>query len=95
MISADTKVYGIIGNPVSHSLSPILQNTLAKEMNIDMSYSAFHVTENIKEAIKGAFALDIKGFNVTIPYKKDMLEIVSDIDDRARKIGSINTLIKT
>ena len=57
MISADTKVYGIIGNPVSHSLSPILQNTLAKEMNIDMSYSAF--------------------------------------DDRARKIGAINTLIKT
>ena len=95
MISADTKVYGIIGNPVSHSLSPILQNTLAKEMNIDMSYSAFHVTENIKEAIKGAFALDIKGFNVTIPYKKDMLEIVSDIDDRARKIGAVNTLIKT
>ena len=95
MISADTKVYGIIGNPVSHSLSPILQNTLAKEMNIDMSYSAFHVTENIKEAIKGAFALDIKGFNVTIPYKKDMLDIVSDIDDRAKKIGAINTLIKT
>ena len=95
MISADTKVYGIIGNPVSHSLSPILQNTLAKEMNIDMSYSAFHVTENIKEAIKGAFALNIKGFNVTIPYKKDMLDIVSDIDDRAKKIGAINTLIKT
>lgn len=95
MISADTKVYGIIGNPVSHSLSPILQNTLAKEMNIDMSYSAFHVTENIKEAIIGAFALDIKGFNVTIPYKKDMLDIVSDIDDRAKKIGAINTLIKT
>ena len=95
MISADTKVYGIIGNPVSHSLSPILQNTLAKEMNIDMSYSAFHVTENIKEAIKGAFALDIKGFNVTIPYKKDMLDIVSDIDERAKKIGAINTLIKT
>ena len=94
MISADTKVYGIIGNPVSHSLSPILQNTLAKEMNIDMSYSAFHVTENIKEAIKGAFALNIKGFNVTIPYKKDMLDIVSDIDDRAKKIGAINTLIK-
>ena len=94
MISADTKVYGIIGNPVSHSLSPILQNTLAKEMNIDMSYSAFHVTENIKEAIKGAFTLDIKGFNVTIPYKKDMLDIVTDIDDRARKIGAINTLIK-
>ena len=95
MISADTKVYGIIGNPVSHSLSPILQNTLAKEMNIDISYSAFHVTENIKEAIKGAFALDIKGFNVTIPYKKDMLDIVTDIDDRAKKIGAINTLIKT
>ena len=95
MISADTKVYGIIGDPVSHSLSPVLQNTLAKEMNIDMSYLAFHVTENIKDAIKGAFALNIKGFNVTIPYKKDMLDIVTEIDDRARKIGAINTLTKS
>ena len=95
MISADTKVYGIIGDPVSHSLSPVLQNTLAKEMNIDMSYLAFYVTENIKDAIKGAFALNIKGFNVTIPYKKDMLDIVTEIDDRARKIGAINTLTKS
>ena len=47
MINASTKIYGIIGNPVSHSLSPLLQNTLANEMNIDMKYMAFHVKENI------------------------------------------------
>ena len=94
MISANTKVYGIVGNPISHSLSPLLQNALAKEMNIDMRYVAFHVNENIKEAIKGAFFLGIQGFNVTIPFKKDMLEIVSEIDDRAKNIGAINTLIR-
>ena len=81
MISASTSVYGIVGNPIEHSLSPLLQNALAKEMNIDMSYVAFHVTDNIKAAIEGAYFLGIKGFNVTIPFKKDMLNIVSDIDE--------------
>lgn len=95
MINAGTKIYGIIGNPVSHSLSPLLQNTLANEMNIDMKYMAFHVKENIEDAIKGAFFLDIKGFNITVPYKKDVLSIVDEIDERAKKIGAINTLVKT
>ena len=92
MISASTSVYGIVGNPIEHSLSPLLQNALAKEMNIDMSYVAFHVTYNIKAAIDGAYLLGIKGFNVTIPFKKDMINIVTDIDERAKKIGAINTL---
>ena len=95
MINASTKIYGIIGNPVSHSLSPLLQNTLANEMNIDMKYMAFHVKENIEDAIKGAFFLDIKGFNITVPYKRDVLSIVDEIDERAKKIGAINTLVKT
>lgn len=95
MISASTGVYGIVGNPIEHSLSPILQNALAKEMNIDMSYMAFHVKENIKEATDGAYLLGIRGLNVTIPFKKDMLNIVKDIDERAKKIGAVNTLLKT
>ena len=92
MISASTSVYGIVGNPIEHSLSPLLQNALAKVMNIDMSYVAFHVTDNIKVAIDGAYLLGIKGLNVTIPFKKDMINIVTDIDERAKKIGAINTL---
>jgi shikimate dehydrogenase len=92
MISASTSVYGIVGNPIEHSLSPLLQNALAKEMNIDMSYVAFYVTDNIKVAIDGAYLLGIKGLNVTIPFKKDMINIVTDIDERAKKIGAINTL---
>lgn len=94
MISADTKVYGIVGNPISHSLSPLLQNALAREMNIDMRYLAFHVKENIKEAIEGAFFLGIRGFNVTIPFKKDMLDIVTEVDKTAKDIGAINTLVR-
>ena len=57
-----------------------------------MSYVAFHVTDNIKVAIDGAYLLGIKGLNVTIPFKKDMINIVTDIDERAKKIGAINTL---
>ena len=94
MISASISVYGIVGNPIEHSLSPLLQNALAKEMNIDMSYVAFHVTDNIKAAIEGAYFLGIKGFNVTIPFKKDMLNIVTEIDERAKKIGASKMSIK-
>lgn len=94
MISAVTNLYGVVGNPIEHSLSPLLHNTLAKEMGLDMVYVAFNVRENIESAIDGAFALGIKGMNVTIPYKQDMLELVTKIDERAQRIGAVNTLVR-
>jgi shikimate dehydrogenase len=94
MISAVTNLYGVVGNPIEHSLSPLLHNTLAKEMGLDMVYVAFNVREDIESAIDGAFALGIKGMNVTIPYKQDMLELVTKIDERAQRIGAVNTLVR-
>lgn len=94
MISAVTNLYGVVGNPIEHSLSPLLHNTLAKEMRLDMVYVAFDVREDIESAIDGAFALGIKGMNVTIPYKQDMLEFVTKIDERAQRIGAVNTLVR-
>ena len=94
MISALTNLYGVVGNPIEHSLSPLLHNTLAEEMNINMVYVAFHVREDIESAIEGAFDLGIKGMNITIPYKQDMLELVTKIDERAERIGAVNTLVR-
>lgn len=95
MINAATKIYGVLGNPIEHSLSPLLHNTLAGAMNIDMAYMAFNVRDNIDDALKGAFALGINGMNVTIPYKKDVLRLVSGIDEKAKKIGAVNTLMRS
>lgn len=94
MISATTKIYGIVGRPLGHSLSPLLQNSLARATDTDMIYVAFHVSENIETAINGAFELGISGFNVTVPFKTDMLKLIEKIEKKAKKIGAVNTLVR-
>ncbi|MCI1930854.1 MAG: shikimate dehydrogenase [Clostridia bacterium] len=88
-----TDVYGIIGNPIEHSFSPILQNTVASAMSENASYLPFRVdNDNVEAAIKGAYALGIRGLNITVPYKKTVMNYLCDIDDTAKTIGAVNTL---
>lgn len=95
-INGKTRTCGLIGNPVEHTQSPVIHNTLAQEMGINMTYVPFHVTEGaLESAIKGAFALNVLGMNVTVPYKKDVIPFLSEIDELAGKIGSVNTLVRT
>lgn len=92
-IKGNTKVFGIIGNPVDHSFSPILQNTIAEECSNKMVYVPFPTGKGmVKEAIEGGFALGIAGFNVTVPYKTEVLEALYSIDSLAEQIGAVNTL---
>lgn len=91
-----TKVCGLIGNPVEHTLSPLIHNTLARMFGIDMVYVPFKVEDgDLTDAIKGALALDVKGLNVTIPYKSDVIPSLEDIDPLAKGIGAVNTLVRT
>ena len=95
-INGKTRTCGLIGNPVEHTQSPVIHNTLAKELNINMAYVPFHVPSGqLEAAVKGAFALNILGMNVTVPYKNDVIPFLSDIDELAGKIGSVNTLVRT
>ncbi len=90
-INANTALYCIFGNPVRHSLSPVLQNTAFKSADLNAVYLAFEV-ENIKEGISAMRALNISGASVTIPFKRDAMEYIDDIDPLAVEIGSVNTL---
>lgn len=93
-ISGATDVYGLIGKPVRFSISPMIHNTISGFLGIDTAYVAFPVetAEGLSKAIEGAHALGIKGFNITHPYKHDVMPLLKEIDPLALKIGAVNTL---
>jgi len=93
-ISGKTRVCGIIGDPVEHSLSPAMHNAAFQELNLDFVYVAFRVRKNeLKEAIVGAKSLDIRGLNVTMPHKSAVMKYLDEIDPTARSIGAVNTIL--
>jgi len=95
-INGTTKIYGLIGNPVAHSLSPLLHNTLAKMMGHNLVYGTFPVLiDKVGEALHGAHALGFGGLNVTVPYKSDVIPYLKTIDPIASRIGAVNTLVRT
>lgn len=94
-INGKTRTSGLIGNPVEHTMSPMIHNFLAEEMGIDMAYVPFHVEKGqLDAAVKGAYGLNILGCNVTVPYKSDVIESLVAMDDIAQKIGAVNTLVR-
>ncbi len=94
MINADTAIYGVIGYPIRHSLSPKLHTAMFEIYSINAVYVAFE-TNNIKSAIEGIKALEIKGVNVTIPYKEDVIELIDEIDENANVLQAVNTIINS
>ncbi len=93
-MDAKTKLCCLIGNPVGHSLSPLIHNTLAEWMDINLCYTAFCVEKDrVGDAIKGGNALGILGMNVTVPHKCEVIPYLADIDPLAKKIGAVNTLV--
>ena len=93
-IKGSDRVCGVIGNPIAHTLSPLIHNALAKKLGQRAVYVPFCVTkENLKEAICGAHALGIKGLNVTMPHKQEMFKYVTGVAPEAKKVGAINTLV--
>ncbi len=94
-VNGQTKTCGLIGNPVEHTLSPVIHNLLAEMTGKNLIYVPFRVEgENLADAVKGAAALGIKGLNVTVPYKERILPFLTDVDALAQKIGAVNTLVQ-
>jgi shikimate dehydrogenase len=92
MIDALTYTYCIIGKPVRHSFSPIMQNRAFEEAGLNSVYTAFEVTD-LEGAVNGIRALNIRGASVTIPYKIDVMQYLDEIEDIAAMIGSVNTVM--
>jgi len=93
-IRASTQLCAVIGNPISHSLSPEIHNSAYHETGLDFVYVAFRV-DNLQDAIAGMRSLDnFKGMSVTIPHKIEAIKYVDDVEEVDRHIGSINTIVK-
>jgi len=92
MIDAGTELYGVIGNPVRHSLSPVIHNNAFKRMGFNAAYLAFEV-EHLEEAIRGIKGLGLRGISVTIPFKTRVIPFLDEIETVAEKIGAVNTIV--
>jgi shikimate dehydrogenase len=91
-VDGKTRVYGILGRPVAHSLSPAIHNAAFGHLGINGVYVAFPVTA-LPQAIAGLRGLAIGGVSVTIPFKEEIIPLIDELDPRAAKIGAVNTLV--
>ncbi|MGW8160707.1 MAG: shikimate dehydrogenase [Desulfobulbales bacterium] len=91
-INGSTEIYGIIGNPVAHSLSPIMHNSAFEALGLNKIYVPFKATD-AEKALAGCRSLGVRGLSVTIPHKEAVLAHIDSIDPVAEKIGAVNTLV--
>jgi shikimate dehydrogenase len=92
-INVQTKLCGLLGNPVEHSLSPAIHNAAFKKLGLNFVYLAFKV-EDLEGAMRGIRALgNLRGFSVTIPHKVAVIQYLDDVEPTARHIGSVNTIV--
>ena len=93
IITGKTKIYCIIGYPVEHSFSPRMHNAVFAALNMDARFVAFSVKpDQLGEALTGLKALNVAGFNVTVPHKSSLIPYLDEITPLAKKIGAVNTI---
>lgn len=95
-INGKTKIIGLFGYPVEHSLSPHMHNSAFRELDFDIIYVAFKVSpEDLTDAIKAVKALNLLGVNITVPHKERAIPLLDSIDEEASFIGAINTIVNS
>jgi 3-dehydroquinate dehydratase / shikimate dehydrogenase len=87
-----TRVYGVIGDPIAHSLSPLMQNTAFRARRIDAVYVPFRVLD-LRDFAAAIAPLGVSGFSITLPHKEEILRYLDDCDPLAREIGAVNTVV--
>ena len=94
VITGKTRLCGIIGDPVEHTMSPAMHNAAFARMGLDFWYVPFRVKpEDLAQAVAGMKALNIRGLNVTIPHKVAIIPFLDELDLLAKKIGAVNTVV--
>lgn len=92
-ISGNTKIVGILGHPIGHTLSPVMQNAAFAALDLDYCYLPFDVPpEQLADAIRGLRALGTHGVNITIPHKETVFPLLDQLTEAAQKIGAVNTV---
>ncbi|MBO9129568.1 shikimate dehydrogenase [Bacillus sp. 165] len=88
------QLYGVIGNPIEHSMSPLIHNDAFVYLGINAYYHAFRIKEkDLGDAVKGFKAIGISGFNVTTPHKVEIMQYLDEVDELAKEIGAVNTVV--
>ena len=96
MITGKTKLLGVIGHPVEHSLSPVMHNAAIAQLGLDYVYLPLPVRpEDLQLALTGFAAIGLKGFNITIPHKQAILPLLSKVSQVAQDVGAVNTVWRT
>jgi len=94
IVSGKTKICGVIGDPIEHTMSPVMHNAAFKKLGLDYIYIPFRVrAEELAQAVDGIRALNIRGLNVTIPHKVAIIPMLDGLDPVAEKIGAVNTIV--
>ena len=94
MISGTTRLLALIGHPVEHSLSPRMHNAAFAADGLDFVYVCLDVDpDDLPAAVKGAAALKLRGFNITMPHKRAMISLLDELDEGARISGAVNTVV--
>ena len=93
-INGKTKIIGVIGENIENSLSPLLHNQIILKHSLNFRYLPFQVAEtDLEEAIQSIRALNIRGVNITFPYKEKAIEFLDEVEESARRIGAVNTIV--
>ncbi len=93
-LDSHTILYGVFGDPIRHSKSPIMLNRAFEAAGLNAAYGAFHILPGaLKDAVAGIRALQFRGVNVTIPHKVEVMSYLDEIDEGARAIGAVNTIV--
>lgn len=96
MITGATKLLGVIGHPIEHSLSPIMHNAAIAQLGVNFVYLPFPIEPSgLAQAISGFEAIGLQGFNITIPHKQAIMPMLSEISEAAQAIGAVNTVWRT
>ncbi len=94
IITGKTRACGVIGDPINHSLSPIIQNAAFEALDLNFVFLAYKVkTSGLEDAVNGVRALNIRGLNVTMPHKTRIIDFLDRIDLSAQIIKSVNTVL--
>ncbi|WP_068774310.1 shikimate dehydrogenase [Paenibacillus sp. FJAT-26967] len=93
-LDSNTVLYGVFGDPVRHSRSPIMMNRAFSEARINGVYAAFHVMpDQLERAVNGIRSLGFRGVNVTIPHKVNVMKYLDEVDADAQALGAVNTIV--
>jgi len=93
-INGKTKIIGVIGKNIENSLSPLIHNQMIFKHSLNFCYLPFQVAEtDLNKVIQGIKALNIRGVNITFPYKEKVVKFLDEVEESARRIGAVNTIV--